>query len=144
MQSGKHPVSVHHRKEIAHHSRFNLANHQSKSHSTQISISQKITLKEYPEIILLKKADEPDDVMQRLGYEEILIRWLNYHIKKNGGNREIKNLGSDMVDGYAYGNLLQSIGTSVSKQYFDFDQDRKAVEVIETCKRDGFKPPIGA
>jgi len=103
-----------------------LANHQSKCHSTQISISQKITLKEYPEIILLKKADEPDDIMQRLGYEEILIRWINYHIKKNGGNREIKNLGTDMVDGYAYGNLLQSIGSSVSKQYFDFDQDRRA------------------
>jgi len=76
-----------------------LANHQSKCDSTQISISQKITLKEYPEIILLKKTDEPDDIMQRMGYEGILIRWINYHIKKNGGNREIKNLGTDMVDG---------------------------------------------
>jgi hypothetical protein len=56
-----------------------------------------------------------------------LIRWLNYHIKKNGGNKEIKNLGSDMIDGYAYGNLLMSIGSSVSKQYFDLDQDRRAV-----------------
>ena len=81
--------------------------------------------------------------MQRLGYEQILIRWLNYHIKKNGGNKEIKNLGSDMIDGYAYGNLLMSIGSSVSKQYFDLNQDKRAVQVIETCQRDGFKPPIG-
>jgi len=65
--------------------------------------------------------------MQRLGYEDILIRWLNYHIKKNGGNREIKNLGSDMADGYAYGNLLQSIGTSLNKQYFDLNQQQRAV-----------------
>ncbi len=71
--------------------------------------------------------------MGRLGYEEILIRWVNYHIKKNGGNKEIKNLGSDLVDGYAYGNLLESIGTSVAKNYFDFDKDKRAVEVIQTC-----------
>lgn len=76
---------------------------------------------------MLKKPDEPDDIMQRLGYEEILVRWLNYHIKKNGGNREVKNLGSDVVDGYAYGNLLQSIGSSLKKEYFDFNQDQRAV-----------------
>lgn len=48
-----------------------------------------------------------------------------------------------MVDGYAYGNLLQSIGSTLSKQYFDLDQDHRAAEVIETCVREGFKPPIG-
>jgi len=37
--------------------------------------------------------------MQKLGYEEILIRWVNYHIKKNGGQKFIKNVGSDMADG---------------------------------------------
>lgn len=80
--------------------------------------------------------------MQRLGYEEILIRWINYHIRKNGGNREIKNIGSDMVDGYAYGHVLQSVAPSLPKNYYDLDQNQRAVEVIETCKREGFHPPI--
>jgi hypothetical protein len=68
--------------------------------------------------------------MNKLGYEEILVRWLNYHIKKNGGNKEVRNLGNDMVDGYAYGNLLQSIGSSLNKNYFDLDKDARAHEVI--------------
>jgi hypothetical protein len=50
-------------------------------------MSSKITLKHYPEIMLLRKEDEPVDIMQKLGYEDILLRWINYHIKKNGGNR---------------------------------------------------------
>lgn len=56
--------------------------------------------------------------MNRLGYEEILIRWINYHIKKNGGNREVKNIGSDMSDGYAYGHVLQSVAPTLPKDYY--------------------------
>jgi hypothetical protein len=96
----------------------------------KIYISGKITLKHYPELIILRKPDEPEDIMNKLGYEEILVRWLNYHIKKNGGNKEVRNLGNDMVDGYAYGNLLQSIGSSLNKNYFDLDKDARAHEVI--------------
>lgn len=65
--------------------------------------------------------------MNRLGYEEILIRWINYHIKKNGGNREIKNIGSDMIDGYAYGHVLQSVAPTLPKDYYDRDQEQRAV-----------------
>lgn len=92
---------------------------------------------------MLRNKDEPADIMQRLGYEDILLRWINYHIKKNGGNREIKNLGSDMIDGYAYGNILQSVAPSFPHNYYDLSQDQRAVKVIETCKNEGFHPPIG-
>lgn len=80
--------------------------------------------------------------MQRLGYEDILIRWINYHIKKHGGDRVIKNLGSDVVDSYAYGYVLQSVAPSLPKNYYDLDKDKRAAEVIDTCKREGFHPPI--
>lgn len=36
---------------------------------------------------MLQKEDEEEEAFRKLGYEEILIRWLNYHIKKDGGNR---------------------------------------------------------
>ena len=58
---------------------------------------------------MLKKEDEDPEVMQKLGYEEILIRWLNYHIKKNGGTKEVKNLGRDLADSEAYGHVLSNI-----------------------------------
>jgi plastin-1 len=57
--------------------------------------------------------------MNKLGYEEILLRWLNHHIKKNGGDRHVKNLGQDLADGYAYGHVLQNIAPSFNKQYWN-------------------------
>jgi plastin-1 len=81
--------------------------------------------------------------VQKLGYEDILIRWINYHIKKNGGDREVKNLGNDMCDGYAYGHVLKSVAPSLPGNYFELDKDQRANEVIETCHREGFHPPIG-
>lgn len=81
--------------------------------------------------------------MQKLGYEEILIRCVNYHIRKNGGDRVIKSLGSDMADGYAYGHVLTSVAPSLPKNYFELDKDHRAIKVIETCKAEGIKAPIG-
>lgn len=78
-----------------------------------------MTLKQYPELILLKKADEEDDIMQKLGYEEILIRWINYHIAKNGGDRKITNLGKDLVDGYGYGHVLQNVSDHFDPTFFE-------------------------
>ena len=111
---------------------------------TQIFLSSKITLKHYPEIILLKKPDEEDDAMQKLGYEEVLVRWVNYHIKKNGGDRTITNVGKDMSDGYGYGNVLKSVAPSLPANYFDLEELERANTVIETCKTEGLKPPIDA
>ena len=87
MYGSQHPTTIHPLKKITYHPWPHLANHQSNSTITQIYISSKISLKQHPEIILLKREDEPADIMQKLGYEDILLTWINYHIKKNGGNR---------------------------------------------------------
>jgi plastin-1 len=92
-------------------------------------------LKRHPEIIVLRKEDEPEDIMQRLGYEEILIRWLNYHIKKNGGDKFVKNLGKDLVDGNAYGHVLQNVAPSFNKSYWELNSEKRSVEVLEVCKK---------
>lgn len=68
--------------------------------------------------------------MSKLGYEDILLRWVNYHIKKHGGDRVIKNVGADMVDGYGYGHVLKSVAPSLPANYFDLDQDNRAIQVI--------------
>lgn len=110
----------------------------------KIYISSKITLKRHPEIILLKRPDEADDILQKLNYEEILIRWANYHIQKHGGDKFIKNVGSDMVDGYAYGHILKSVAPSLPANYFDLSPEKRAEAVIDTCKQEGINSPINA
>jgi hypothetical protein len=40
-----------------------------------------------------------DDLM-RLSPEEILLRWVNYHLEKSGSNKRIKNFGGDISVSY--------------------------------------------
>jgi plastin-1 len=80
--------------------------------------------------------------MSKLGYEEILVRWVNYHIKRNGGDRTVKNVGGDMADGYGYGHILRNVAPSLPPNYFDLDKDARAVKVIDTCRAEGIHPPI--
>ncbi len=68
--------------------------------------------------------------MQKLGYEQILIRWINYHIVKNGGDRKITNLGKDLVDGYGYGHLLQNVSNHFDKTYWEKDTEHRSGAVI--------------
>lgn len=58
---------------------------------------------------MLKKEDEEDELFNKVGYNEILLRWLNYHIKKSGGALVVKNLGSDLADSEAYGCVLSNV-----------------------------------
>lgn len=82
--------------------------------------------------------------MQKLGYEEILIRWVNYHIKKHGGDKLVKNIGQDMADGYGYGHVLKSVAPSLPGNYFELSPEQRAEAVIETCGKEGIHPPINA
>lgn len=47
-----------------------------------------------------------------------------------------------MADSYAYGNVLQSVASSLPKDFYDHDKEKRAEEVIETCKTEGLNPPI--
>jgi len=70
---------------------------------------RKISLRYVPEMILLKKEGEEDQVLYKLRPEEILIRWFNYHMRINGEKREIKNMGPDLSDAVAYGHVFSHI-----------------------------------
>jgi hypothetical protein len=64
--------------------------------------------------------------MQKLGYEEILLRWLNYHIAKNGGDRKVTGLGKDLIDGYAYGHVLHNVSDHFDKTYWEQTQQQRS------------------
>lgn len=45
----------------------------------------------------------------KLPPETILIRWVNYHLAKNGQERRIKNLGKDTADSFAMYHVLNRL-----------------------------------
>jgi plastin-1 len=64
----------------------------------RIISTKKIELKNVPEIIRLAEGDEEMKDLLKLPAENILIRWLNFHLKAAGQPGDVKNLGSDLKD----------------------------------------------
>jgi plastin-1 len=40
------------------------------------------------------------------------VRWFNYHLKKNGVDKKVTNLGKDLADGTIWTHLLNSIDSN--------------------------------
>lgn len=74
--------------------------------------TQNIQLKECPEIMRLAEEGETLEDLMKLPPETILIRWVNYHLAKNGQDRRIKNLGKDTADSFAMYHVLNRLDSS--------------------------------
>lgn len=70
---------------------------------------QDINLKQHPELVrLVNEGEELSDLL-KMPAESLLIRWVNYHLKEYGSNREVKNFTSDIKDSEVYTILLKRI-----------------------------------
>ncbi|CAH8525257.1 unnamed protein product [Dicrocoelium dendriticum] len=68
-----------------------------------------ITLTRHSELIcLLQEGESPNDLM-RLKPEEILLRWVNYHLERAGVDRRMKNYNRDLKDSVIYTYLINQI-----------------------------------
>jgi plastin-1 len=75
----------------------------------KIGLLADINLKEHPELVrLLNDGEELSDLL-KLSPEQILIRWVNYHLKEAKSDRRIGNFTSDIKDSVVYTTLLKQI-----------------------------------
>lgn len=75
----------------------------------RIGLLSEINLTSHPGLVLLLEEGETIDDLLKLSPEEILIRWVNYHLRNAGVSRQIANFGSDIKDSEAYTYLLHQI-----------------------------------
>ncbi len=60
--------------------------------------------------MLLLRDDETKEDLLKLTKEELLLRWVNYHLAKSTySGREIRNFSNDIKDSIAYTHLLKQI-----------------------------------
>mmetsp|Transcript_38930 Transcript_38930/g.59164 ORF Transcript_38930/g.59164 Transcript_38930/m.59164 type:complete len:553 (-) Transcript_38930:25-1683(-) len=78
----------------------------------RMSLAKKISLKDTPEIMRLAEDGEDLAALKKLSPETILIRWINYHLKKAGVDRQVKNLGKDLSDSVALFHVLNRLDSS--------------------------------
>lgn len=72
----------------------------------------KIQLKDCPEIMRLAKDGEELNDLQKIPPEDILVRWINFHLKAAGQERQITNLGKDLKDLQALFYVLNQLDKS--------------------------------
>ncbi|KAK4750613.1 hypothetical protein SAY87_004095 [Trapa incisa] len=72
----------------------------------KIQLLADLNLKKTPQLVEL--VDDSKDVEELLGLapEKILLKWMNFHLKKAGYKKTVNNYSSDLKDGEAYAYLL--------------------------------------
>jgi len=75
----------------------------------QIGLLSDINLQNHPGLVALLEEGETLEDLMKLSPEEILIRWVNYHLKRSNCGRQITNFTTDIKDSVAYIHLLHQI-----------------------------------
>ena len=75
----------------------------------KIGLLSNISLKNCPELIVLLNDGEALTDFMRLPPEQILLRWVNYHLKKGGSARVCSNFSGDIKDSEIYTVLMNQI-----------------------------------
>jgi plastin-1 len=75
----------------------------------KIGLLSKISLNSCPELFRLLEDGETLDDLMKLTPEQLLLRWFNYHLKKAGHPKQVKNFGGDIKDSEAYTVLLHQL-----------------------------------
>eukprot|EP00485_Elphidium_margaritaceum_P020574 CAMPEP_0202725820 /NCGR_PEP_ID=MMETSP1385-20130828/184297_1 /ASSEMBLY_ACC=CAM_ASM_000861 /TAXON_ID=933848 /ORGANISM="Elphidium margaritaceum" /LENGTH=622 /DNA_ID=CAMNT_0049392025 /DNA_START=93 /DNA_END=1961 /DNA_ORIENTATION=- len=103
-----------------------------------------INLKSNPELIALLDDGEDMNSLLALPPEELLKRWVNYHLEKEEYPTRIKNFSSDVKDGKVYTVLLKSIGGNkgCNRDPLEWDADKRCNQVIVNAQKIGAKPFI--
>jgi plastin-1 len=108
----------------------------------KIQLMSKISLKERPELVLLFAEGEDAAAFNKLSSEEVLVRWVNYHLTAAGSEKRIRNFGSDITDGEAYNVLLHQLGEHECALIRETDPLVCAERVMDNARRIGIDPFI--
>lgn len=102
----------------------------------KIQLLSQISLKNYPELVLLLQEGEDMAALMKLPPEDILLRWFNYHLIKAGTDRRVTNFGNDLKDSVCYSYLLNQLNSACTLAN-EADHNARAEHVIDNAKRLG-------
>ena len=97
----------------------------------KVGLVADINLQAHPELVrLLREGEEMADLL-KLSPEELLIRWVNYHLQQGGSDRRISNFSGDIKDSVVYTILLHQISHgSCSKDALAIEDVRARAEAV--------------
>jgi len=75
----------------------------------QIGLLSDINLRDHPNLAALLTQSESVDALMKLSPEQILIRWVNFHLSQSPCQRQVSNFTADIKDSVVYIHLLHQI-----------------------------------
>eukprot|EP01031_Cornospumella_fuschlensis_P026248 gene26248-31707_t len=104
----------------------------------RIQLLGAISLRNIPELVLLLNDGETMAEFLKLNPELILLRWLNYHLRKAGSTRVAHNFTHDLADSEIYSTVLNRLSPSLCPPLVPSDAPLvRAAKVIDSSKRMG-------
>jgi len=105
----------------------------------KIQLTSQINLLQHPELVRLLEPGEELSELLKLPPDQLLLRWLNFHLKQAGDERRVKNFGSDLQDSHVYTVVLNQISPTQCDLLALKEDDpmKRAAMAIENAKRLG-------
>ncbi|KAL8144744.1 fimbrin-5-like [Apium graveolens] len=75
----------------------------------KIQLLSSLDLKKTPQLLELVEEEKDVEELMSLSPEKVLLKWMNFQLKKSGYEKEVTNFSSDLKDGAAYAHLLNAL-----------------------------------
>ena len=114
----------------------------------RIILFKDINLKHVPELFRLLDEDKEEELndLLALPIEDLLVRWLNYHLKKAGSDRKVDKIGKQLADSIVYATVLHQLDNdwiNLNDVKNETDEKKRAKMVIDGATKIGVNPLIG-
>ncbi|GMF16517.1 unnamed protein product [Phytophthora lilii] len=101
----------------------------------KIQLTSTINLKNHPELMRLLLDGETLEEFMKLPPDQILLRWMNYHLKAAGHPKKVTNFSTDVQDATAYSVLLHHIAPQHCDLCNEAVPEERAAHVIQNARR---------
>lgn len=103
----------------------------------KIQLLADLNLKKTPQLVELVEDSKDVEELMGLPPEKVLLKWMNFHLKKSGYKKQVTNFSSDLKDGEAYAHLLNALapehGTTTTLEAKD--PNERANLIIEQAEK---------
>ncbi|CAM9488797.1 unnamed protein product [Scytosiphon promiscuus] len=118
----------------------------------RVHLLAQINLKGCPDLIHLMEEGESREAFFELPVEEVLLRWINHHLRWGGSERRVSNFAEDLADGRCYITLIKELNDRFDVEENDPHEEedakrarfRRACLVISGAEGIGLAPLIRA